>query len=52
MCIVQCNKQGTWFDKPSFDLGKNYFSLERLVGETFTNPGKNIYPWLQSKSWG
>ena len=40
---------GTWFDKPSLDLGKNYLSLERLVGETFTNPCKNIYPWIRDK---
>ena len=30
-------------------LGKNYPILERLVGETFMNQWKNIYPWIQSK---
>ena len=27
-------------------LGKNYLILKRLVGETFMNQWKNIYPWL------
>ena len=27
-------------------MGKNYLILERLVGETFMNQWKNIYPCL------
>ena len=28
-------------------LGKNFLFLERVVGETFMNQWKNIYPWLE-----
>ena len=31
-------------------LGKNYLILERLVGETFMNQWKNIYPCQIPKS--
>ena len=36
-----------WLFKGSLGakLGKNYLILERLVGETFMNQWKNIYPW-------
>ena len=52
--VVKCHAiskiwQGAWFDKPHFDLGKNYFNLKRTVGETFTNPCKNIYPWKEQE---
>ena len=30
-------------------LGKNYLILERLVGETFMNQWKNIYPSVSMK---
>ena len=35
-----------WLFKGSLGgkLGKNYLILERLVGETFMNQWKNIYP--------